>query len=193
MSYNPSNWYWTVAGSTSQVWSSARAIYVPVTDTAYAAWLAAGNLPSRILNEAELLEVIQQQAPGSYPQFPSGLVAYAAASWAKLLAAGRLFNVATSGASAVSVLCDGKNSTRADLALLTLFGQANPTGTKVWVDNGGVSTVLTGAQFVTLATLAGNWTSDTYPALQTLLGEINASPPTVTTTAQIDAYAWPAS
>jgi hypothetical protein len=120
------------------------------------------------------------------------LVAYAGASWAKLLAAGLIFNVAASGA-AVNVLCDGKNSTRADLALLTLFGQANPTGTKVWVDNGGVSTVLTGAQFVTLATLAGNWTSDTYPALQTLLGEINASPPTVTTTAQIDAYAWPAS
>ena len=123
---------------------------------------------------------------------PAYLAGYASASWNSILAAGRIFNVAASGA-AVSVLCDGTNSTRADLALLALFGQANPTGTKTWIDNNGVSTVLTGAQFVTLATLAGNWVSDTYPALQTLLGEINATPPTITTTAQIDAYAWPAS
>jgi hypothetical protein len=61
MKYNPSNWYWIVAGSTTQVWASARCQYVPVADATYVAWLAAGNLPSRIGSVAELVEVLQQQ------------------------------------------------------------------------------------------------------------------------------------
>jgi len=44
--YNPSNWYWAVGGSASQVWASAAAAYVPTCDATYAAWLAAGNAPT---------------------------------------------------------------------------------------------------------------------------------------------------
>lgn len=61
MRYNPADWYWTVAGSTSQVWASARVAYVPVTDATYEAWLAEDNAPTRIASAAELLEVLQQQ------------------------------------------------------------------------------------------------------------------------------------
>lgn len=121
----------------------------------------------------------------------AALEARAQAAWSALLVAGQTFNVAASGEAAVNVLCDGTNDTRADLALLALFGQTSPTGTKAWLDNTGKVTILTGAQLVTLATLAGNWVSDTYPALVTLLGEIAAG--TVTTAAEIDAYAWPTS
>ncbi|MDR3461528.1 MAG: hypothetical protein P4L76_04335 [Beijerinckiaceae bacterium] len=143
---------------------------------AYQAWVAAGNAP----------------VPAS-PPTAMELKRHADKTWAALLAAGRIFNVSASGAAAVSVLCDGTSGTRADLALLALFGQANPAGTKTWVDNNNVSTVLTGTQFVTLATVVGNWVADTYPALETLRGQIAATPPTVATIAQIDAYVWPAS
>lgn len=58
--FDPANWYWIVNGSTAQVYSSAAANYVPVANATYVAWLEAGNLPTRILNEAELGEVLAQ-------------------------------------------------------------------------------------------------------------------------------------
>jgi hypothetical protein len=142
----------------------------------YQTWLAAGNAPKSV-------------SPLSITE----LGAYAETTWIRLLAAGRVFNVAASGSTAVNVLCDGTSGTRADLSLLALFGQAYPSGTKTWVDNNKLSTLLTGSQFVALATLVGNWVADTYPALEALLNRIAAKPPTVTTTAEIDAYVWPAS
>lgn len=56
--YNPSNWYWIVAGSDTQVFSSASGDYVLVSDASYQAWLASGNAPTRIASEAELGEVL---------------------------------------------------------------------------------------------------------------------------------------
>jgi hypothetical protein len=60
-SYNPSNWYWVVAGSTMQVWSSARVKYVPTTDATYVAWLAAGNRPTQIASANDLFGVLAKQ------------------------------------------------------------------------------------------------------------------------------------
>ena len=58
--FNPHNHYWIVAGSATQVFSSAGGDYVPVADAAYQAWLATGNRSSRIASEAELGEVLAQ-------------------------------------------------------------------------------------------------------------------------------------
>lgn len=56
--YNPSDWYWIVAGSTTSVFSSAAGNYVPVSNAAYQGWISRGNLPSNIASEAELGEVL---------------------------------------------------------------------------------------------------------------------------------------
>ncbi len=56
--YTPSDWYWIVAGSTAQVFSSASGTYVPVANQTYVEWLADGTLPTRIGTEAELGEVL---------------------------------------------------------------------------------------------------------------------------------------
>jgi hypothetical protein len=61
MRYSPSNWYWIVAGSTTQVWASARCAYVPVTDATYVAWLAAGNSPTNIASANSLWQVLVAQ------------------------------------------------------------------------------------------------------------------------------------
>lgn len=56
--YTPSNWYWRVAGSNTQVYSSASGDYVPVNNAAYQAWLASSGIPTAVGTEAELGEVL---------------------------------------------------------------------------------------------------------------------------------------
>jgi hypothetical protein len=57
-SYTVYDWYWAVAGSTTQVFSSKAADYVPVTDPTFVAWKALGNIPQPIESEAALGEVL---------------------------------------------------------------------------------------------------------------------------------------
>jgi len=48
MNYNPANWYWSISGNTSQVWSSRSNALVATTDATYEAWLGAGNSPTAV-------------------------------------------------------------------------------------------------------------------------------------------------
>lgn len=57
-SYNPTDWYWVVAGSDTQVYSSKDGDYVPVTYPTYVAWAEDGTLPTRIDTEDSLAEVL---------------------------------------------------------------------------------------------------------------------------------------
>lgn len=56
--YNPSQWYWVVAGSSTFVFNSSSATFVPVADAGYLAWLALGNVPTRIASNVLLFDVI---------------------------------------------------------------------------------------------------------------------------------------
>ena len=56
--------YWFVAGDTTRVWSSARAAYVPVTDPAYLAWLADGNVTIEVVSEDELSKTLNDLGLG---------------------------------------------------------------------------------------------------------------------------------
>lgn len=60
MNYIPQNWYWIVAGSTSQVYSSLSGSYVTPSDSTYQSWLASGNTPTRIDTESNLGAVLSQ-------------------------------------------------------------------------------------------------------------------------------------
>jgi hypothetical protein len=55
--YTPANWYWTVAGSTTQVYSSVAGDYVPLSDSTYQGWSAL-NSASKIDTEANLGQVL---------------------------------------------------------------------------------------------------------------------------------------
>lgn len=138
------------------------------------------TVPDNLAGQADALAA-------SPPAFPVDLIGYAKAKQAALLAAGGTVNVAAAGAAPINVLCDGTSATRADLALLALFGQQSPTGTKLWLDNNGIATTLTGTQLVALATSIGTWVDNTYATLGTVLAGIAATPATITTTAQVDA------
>lgn len=65
--YIISDWYWIVAGSTIQVFSSKAKAYVPVSDATYQAWLAKGNKPTSITTEELLLDVLAEHAPECLP------------------------------------------------------------------------------------------------------------------------------
>jgi len=70
------NWFWTVAGDQSRVYSSAAVGYVPLTDTGYVAFLADGKVPTKIASEAELWEVLVRQGvavPASDPNAQAAL------------------------------------------------------------------------------------------------------------------------
>jgi len=71
--YAPSQWYWTVGGSTAQVWSSAAAAYVPASDAGYQAWLATGGVATALRFEDELVEVLTREslALGALPGVPA--------------------------------------------------------------------------------------------------------------------------
>lgn len=65
--YNPSAWYWIVAGSETQVYSSAACAYVPVEDESFTAWMEAGGMPTAIAEEADLEAVLSAQYPAGWP------------------------------------------------------------------------------------------------------------------------------
>lgn len=106
-----------------------------------------------------------------------------------VLAAGISVNVAAEGAPEVRVLCDGKTSTIGSLGLLDAWGQRNATASRVWVDNNGSPTLLTGAQLVTLATLVGDWVNNVYAKSAQLYSQIAAN--ALTLVSEVDAVVWP--
>lgn len=54
----PFDWYWIVAGDMTQVYSSKRLAYFPVSDSAYLTWKNTFGMPSQIATEAEMLSIL---------------------------------------------------------------------------------------------------------------------------------------
>jgi hypothetical protein len=71
INFTPANWYWIVAGSTAQVYSSGVGDYVPVSDATYQSWLAAGNMPTKIDTEQNLTDVLLAAGEPGVPTTPS--------------------------------------------------------------------------------------------------------------------------
>ena len=56
--YDPFNWYWIIAGSTTQVYSSGAVAFVAPTNATYTAWLARGNQASKIASQQDLVDLL---------------------------------------------------------------------------------------------------------------------------------------
>ena len=113
------------------------------------------------------------------------LLAYANAKVGALLAVSRGY--ALSGGT--SVKSDATTPTNADLVGLNFWGTANPAATLPWVDDFGVVTSITGAQAVALGQAVLAYGQSVYAVLATVAPGIAGG--TITTTAAIDAAAWP--
>lgn len=66
--YDPRDWYWLAAGDDKHVYSSSRATTVSMGDKAYKAWLAQGNVPTRIATMDELKAVLIAAGVVDVPQ-----------------------------------------------------------------------------------------------------------------------------
>lgn len=73
--YVANDWYWIVAGSVTQVFSSYEKAYVSISDARYVAWLAKDNLPSKIGSESSLIEGLAEHAPDCLPDNAAGIEA----------------------------------------------------------------------------------------------------------------------
>lgn len=202
LKYNAATWFWS---GPLGIYSSASGSLVSTSDASYTVWLGTADAPTGNLPTPWPKDLSGNQTPEALDEvlIVAGLPATGLASLTKeqlldhgeavqaiVFAKGSVFNVGTI-ATPVNILCDGTEKTSGRLALLLAWGQANPTATDAWKDNNRVFTELTGAQFVTLATLAGAWIKNIYAFEGDIETEINAG--TITTTAQIDALVWPTS
>lgn len=188
--FNAANWYWVVAGSTTQVFSSASGTYVPITDTTYESWLATAH-PSRIASEAELSAVLAQQAPSVVMQTQAGLLAYAVQKQASIASGG--ISVSVGGSATVEASTDVTS-------LVLLQGAAsiaagNSAATFQWVPHSGAPVTLTAAQMTTIFGAVSTFLQSTFATLSGLVAAIGAG--TVTTKAAVDTPpspipAWPA-
>jgi hypothetical protein len=190
MNYNPLGWYWVVAGSTTQVFSSASGTYVSTSDSNYQSWLAAGNFPTKIDTEANMIAVLATQAPAAVVQSKAGLLAYAAAKQGSIAGGGLSVNIG--GSQTVEASTDV-----ASLILLqgaVSIATANSGQTFAWVPSTGSPVTLTAAQVITIFGAVSAFIQSTFTTLAGVISAINAG--TITTKAGVDTPpspipAWP--
>jgi hypothetical protein len=196
--YVPSAWFWVghpVGQSGPVVYSSAAQVLIADTNSAYVAFKASGGVAtpwpcdaSGAVTTGALDDVrgaAGLPATGLTPPSAAQLIAYANAKTQSLMAASRTYSVG----NGVSVKADATTATGADLISLMTWGNLNPTATQSWVDDFGAVTTLTGAEAVTLAFAVLAYGQSVYTVLGSACSNVKSG--SITTTAQIDALAWP--
>lgn len=192
--YDPKKWYWIVAGSTTEVFSSERQVYVAVSDSSYQSWIAQGYFPTRIASEQELLNVLAVQEPGIVLHSTDGLAVYAKTKQAKVAVSGISVSVGTQQ----SPQTIDAETDPADLILLQgayTLAQADSDRTFDWVQSNGTSVTLSASQIGTIFTAVSSFIQATFTTLSGVLAAIGSG--TITTKNQVDAPpspipAWPA-
>jgi hypothetical protein len=128
--YDARDWYWVIAQNTTQVFSSARALSVPVADGTYQNWLSAGGWTVPIASEAELYDVLTVAAPAAAasaaPAWVSGdlLTPQQAHDW--LISAG--LTITSTGTAAVNGTYAVDDGTRTRInAIVTGLNAVPPT------------------------------------------------------------------
>jgi hypothetical protein len=160
--YTAVPWYWAVAGSTTQVWSSASLSYVAITDTTYAAWLARNN-PTRIASAGALATVMLQQV--------------------RPLVLAKGVQVNSSGTAAINSVYAMKPDVFNRLALITSLvanakGLPSGTSTFSYPDAAGTYHTFTSTLILNLATALQLYAYSWEQAMLTRVGGGSASLPT---------------
>lgn len=190
--FNPSDWYWAVGGSTTQVYSSARNIYVPVSDEAYVAWVAAhGGNAVPISAEAEIWPYVSAP-PRSLPDWLFDGTTFAqptettfTAAQLKAYAASVRFNKETGGFTFGGKPIVTTRESQGQITAAYNMAVHDSTYTANWKAADGSFTVLDATTIIAMAVAVGNFVSSTFSTEGNVAGQIDAG--TITTTAQVDA------
>jgi hypothetical protein len=171
--YDITDWYWIVAASTTDVWSSARAMSVPVDDVDYVAWKALpSHQASQIDTMANLLDVFAERFPaGSLPTYNAD------ARYRKATG-----GVVVTSLSAVAFLTDPV--ARNTLASAHDYAVAHPGHVTDWKLSDGTFVKLTEAQLLTAVNAVAAFVQACFTCESTNLTAITGG--TLTTLQQID-------
>lgn len=188
MRINVQDWYWIVAGSTTQVYSSARNIYVPTTDAAYVAWLATGKNASTIGSEVDLWFYIQQIQPDwmfngtTFSQPAAGqftkaqLTAYSASA---------RYNREVGGTTVNGVAVATDRDSQAMLNGAFNMATQNNAFTTQWKNPDGSFTQLNAATIIAIAVAVGQHVANCFSTEQSVAAQVAAG--TMINTTQINA------
>lgn len=170
MRYDPSAWFWIVAGDASQVWSSAKPGYVPTNASEYAAFLAAGGTASSIASLAELTEVFVQNYPGGM------LATYAAdVRWRKEVG----------GVLVADVHVATDDRSKQMIMGARIAAEADSGFTTPWVGSDGSITTLNSTQVIAISNAVLAHVQSCFATFTTVMTGIDDN--TITTRDQIDA------
>lgn len=194
-SYNPFDWYWLKPDGVT-LYKSKSQSYVTASDADYKAWSADGTAPTLWAKDtagaqtdtamqAVLSTLVPPLSlPGLAPT-AAALIAYANAKQTSLVMGGF---TATIGGRAVPFATTTAGLTMVNGKVARL-GQAGPPATVNWQTGPTTFVSIAAADFLAAAVKIGDFVQATFDALPAIFSAISGG--TITTTAQIDAAAWP--
>jgi len=174
MTYNPSDWYWAIGDSTTDVWSSARAKSVPIGDADYTQWLIINHNPSTIASMDELYDIFRVQFPAGSLQTYNADARYRKASGGLMI----------SSINTVPFLTDPISRNTINSAWNYVTSQSGSQSIN-WKFSDGSFKTLTEAQMVTVANAMASFVQSCFTKESENLAAITSG--TITTIAQIDA------
>lgn len=190
-SFAPWDWYWAVGGSTTQVYSSKRNIYVPLNDPQYADWLAGYDGPSQIPTEAEIWRYVSQP-PRSLPDWLFNGTTFAqptettyTKAQLKAYSASLRFNKETGGFVFNTKTIVTTRESQGQINAAYNLAQHDATYTANWKAADGSFVLLDNATIIAMAVAVGQFVSSTFATEETVAAAIDAG--TTTTLAQVAA------
>lgn len=184
--------YWNVGESSTVVYSGASNSYVSQQDPAYVAWLAAGHLPSRILNEAELWAVLTAVRPDALPSWlfdgttfvPPSATTYSTAQLVAY-AASKRYDTENGGLTFSGIPVATDDRSKQMIMGARIAASSDPNFTTQWVGADGNVYVLNATQLIAISNAVLAHVSTCFSVYATVKSNIVGA--TVTTLAQIDA------
>lgn len=183
------DWYWIVGGSTTQVYSSLRNVYVPTSDADYQAWLAVNSGAPNIASEADIWYYVGDLLPPwlfNGATFAQPAVGAYTSAQLKGYAANARYNKEVGGTTVSGVAYPTDRETQAKMTAAVLLAQVNPAATFKWkLADGSFSETLDAAGMISVASTVGAFVNGLFTTEQTVGAAIAAG--TITTAAQVDA------
>jgi hypothetical protein len=184
---NARDHYWHVAGDAANVYSSARNIYVPTTDTDFVAWTGRGFFPGDTESEAGIWHLMQDWMP-LYLWDGTNFSQPAVNAWRKTQLQNYnsqvRFDKVTGGMTAAGVPVKTDDRSRGFITDARTHAKDNPNYTAKWFGSDGLFYPVDAPTIISMADQVTQHSTDCYTVFEQVSNEITTN--AVTTLAQID-------
>jgi hypothetical protein len=188
--FDPKDWYWFVAGDSANVYSSARNIYVPTSDSNYATWLQHNGGAPSVPTESDIWYYVKDFQPWWLWDAGAQKVSQpSVGAWHKQQL--RQYNtdvrtrIVGGGMTAAGIPIKTDDIARGFINDARTHADADPTYTTQWYGSDGEFYPVDAATIISMSDLVARHTSDCYLVFKDMDEKILLN--TITTTAQVDA------